>query len=198
MPGAMLSAWAESADLILAADAGSDLLAEVGMAPHIVLGDLDSILVHPADSEIRHIEDQHSTDVDKLLAAAIELGCDAITLACVEGDLLDHMLATLQSAAKAPIRTRIALRTGVGWILNAGDEIEASSKPGRRVSLLPLTESHGASLRGVKWPLAQTSLSPMGFTSISNCAEADTVYAHLIEGAAFMFVEFPAEEMPFW
>lgn len=198
MPGSLILAWTKTADLIIAADAGADLVSAVGMTPHIIIGDLDSIQAQPAGIEIRHLEDQSSTDCDKLLSAAVELGCSRITLIGAEGDLLDHMLATLHSAARAPIRVRVALRSGVGWILNAGDEVEVVSKPGRRVSLLPLTESHGASLRGVRWPLTETSISPMGLSSISNAAEGERVYAHLLEGVALLFVEYPASEMPFW
>lgn len=198
MPSHLVAKWAREADFIIAADAGADLLAEVAIRPNFVLGDMDSAQNIAEDVEVRLLEDQETTDCDKLLAAAGEHGCRSITLIAVEGDLLDHMLATLHSAARAPIQVRIALRTGIGWILGAGDEVLAPAKPGRRVSLLPLTETHGVSLRGVQWPLDQTSMSPLGRTSISNAAEGETVYAHLMEGAAFLFIEYPESEVPFW
>lgn len=198
MPGSLVKRWAHSADFIIAADAGADLLAEVGVRPNFILGDMDSARSIPPEVEVRLLEDQDSTDCDKLLAAASELDCQTITLIAIEGDQLDHMLATLHSAARSPLRVRVALRTGVGWILGAGDEVRASTQPGRRVSLLPLAESQGASLKGVRWPLERSSISALGHTSISNSAEGESIYAHILEGAAFLFVEYPPEEMPFW
>jgi thiamine pyrophosphokinase len=108
------------------------------------------------------------------------------------------MIATLHSAAKSPLKVRIALRTGIGWILNKGNEVDVDTKPGRRVSLVPMEEVRGAMLQGVKWPLQGAELHPSGLTAISNISTESNVKASIQSGAAFLFVGFPEEEMPVW
>lgn len=198
MPLDLLRQWAQSADAVFAADAGADLLAQVGMFPHWTVGDLDSLAPGERQFAVHLDPDQDSTDCDKLLAKAESEGLASITLAAVEGDQLDHMLATLHSAARSSLEVRIALRTGIGYVLTRGQSAEIVTVPGRRVSLLPLTATEGASLRGVDWPLEQSNLSPLGATSISNRANGELVEARILEGAAFLFVEMPVEEMPSW
>jgi len=199
MPILLLKKWAESAEIIFAADAGLDRLLEIEVHPDIVVGDFDSVReLEQFQKERAHNSDENSTDVDKLLAIAHERGIGSITLASVEGDQLDHMLATLHSAAKSPLKVRIALRTGMGWILNSGDAIEIDTHQDRRVSLIPLEEVRGAVLQGVKWPLEGATLHPSGMTAVSNIAAGDQVKASIQSGSAFLFIGYPVEEMPVW
>lgn len=199
MPILLLKKWADSAETIFAADAGLDRLLEIGIEPDIVVGDFDSVRgLDRFQKERSQNSDENSTDVDKLLALARERGIVSITLASIEGDQLDHMLATLHSAAKSLLNVRVALRTGVGWILNAGDEIEVDTQSGRRVSLIPLEEVRRANLQGVNWPLEDASLHPSGMTAVSNVSTGDRVAASIGSGSAFLYVGFPEEEMPVW
>lgn len=198
MPDLQLRAWATSAEVVLAADAGADLLRALGIEPHEVIGDFDSVTSNHAGATLIHEKGQEDTDCDKLLRRAAARGLESITLVGVEGDQLDHMLATLQSAAKAAIEVRLGLRTGVGWVLTGEATHTIATQPGRRISLIPLTPSEGVTLRGVQWPLERHRLDPLGPTSISNVATGHEVFVHLWEGAAFLFVEFRPDEMPFW
>lgn len=206
MSTSLFKRWAESAEVLLAADAGADLLASIGVQPDLVIGDMDSVSNTVALSgwaasgrtKLVRDDDQERTDCDKLLAAAEAQGFDAITLAAVEGDRIDHLLSTLQSAAQSPLSVRVALRAGIGWVLKAEDRVEVDTKPGRLVSLLPLTETEGVSLQGVAWPLLEERLAPLGKRSISNRATSDHVSARVLEGAALFVVELPEEEAPVW
>ncbi len=200
MPTALLAKWAKSATFRLAADAGLDRLLAAGFSPDLAVGDFDSAkgLEGIDDKRLLREISQAETDCDKLLALAERQGFEAITLASAEGDQLDHMLATLHSAARSGLRVRIALRTGVGWVLKGEDEAIVRTEPGRRVSLLPLEEVKGANLAGVDWPLDNAALHPQGATSISNRAAAGYVAAGIEAGSAFFFVEFPESECPVW
>src|SRR5512142_918080 len=103
MPPALLRAWADSAEVVLAADAGADRLLEAGTRPTVIVGDLDSLSERGKrlGVEIIHVPSQDSTDCDKLLQLALTMGHGAITLASVEGDSLDHLLATVFSALRS-------------------------------------------------------------------------------------------------
>jgi thiamine pyrophosphokinase len=183
-----------SADGILAADGGADLVLQAGFQPEIVIGDLDSLQATAENfADVRHLADQYTTDCDKLLALASELGHTEITLACVEGSRPDHALATLHSAARSNLEVRLVFRRGIGLILRPGRTYRLTANS--RVSLLPLVPCRLKSLTGVRWPLESVVLDPLGLTSISNEGEGP-VAAELLDGAAFLFAEGPPE--PTW
>lgn len=199
MPLGLLGRWAESADFVFAADAGLDRLLEAGAEPDFVVGDFDSSEAYSRfQHKLVHDPSEESTDTDKLLALAASRGFGCITLASVEGDQLDHMLATLHSAARSSIQVRLALRTGIGWVLKPDHAVSVKTHPGRRVSLLPLAEVQGASISGVRWPFERRDLHPSGLGSISNRAVEEHVKAELQSGAAFLFAGYLEEEMPLW
>ena len=124
MPTDLLNKWAASADILVAADAGADLLLQAGRRPDIVVVDLDSLSdeARLSATDIAQITDQNYTDCDKLLRVCTERALFPLTLTCVEGDRLDHVLAALNSVAKSSIVSyvTIALRQGLGWILSPG------------------------------------------------------------------------------
>lgn len=198
--GDLLRRWAESVEIVMAADAGADLLLSVGVRPHLLIGDFDSASEHALRTvnERLHVPDQDSTDCDKLLAEAGQRGYEAITLTAVEGDLPDHVLATLHSAAKSPLDVRIAYRRGLGFIVKPDQPRSVECGPGRRVSLLPLEPCRGVWLEGLRWSLRDASLSARGLTSVSNRSESQAVEARIQEGAALLFVEYSPEETPIW
>jgi len=200
LPGAVLQAWCDSAELVLAADGGADRVLAVGRRPHRVVGDLDSLseAARTLGLEVIHDADQDSTDCDKLLRLAGSVGAASVTLACVEGGYLDHLLAVLASAARSPLGVRLALRTGVAWVLRGPTTTAIRTRPGRRVSLLPLTRCHGVGLQGVRWALSGATLDWLGLVSVSNRAESDSVLATIGEGCAVLFAQYEPDEVPFW
>ncbi len=190
MEDVRLSSWARSATVLYAADSGADRLIGLGFEP-VVVGDFDSFSSLADASGLRLVQTpgQDTTDCDKLLALAHEDGFSVITLTCVEGDLPDHVLATLSSAAACDLRVRIAFRRGIGWIVKEGAPATVSTAPGQRVSLMPITACAGVGLDGVQWPLVDASLAPAGLVSVSNRADGTAVHAEVGEGAALLFVE---------
>jgi thiamine pyrophosphokinase len=200
MPLTLLGSWAASAEMLLAADSGADRLVEAGYEPHKIVGDLDSVTTSTLVLGAEIVQDQSLdfTDCDKLLRLAADEGYEEITLASVEGDLPDHFLATMQSAARAKLSVRFAMRRGVGWLVRSDRDLALDSQPGRRLSLLPLSETTGVRLTGVAWELNNADLQPHGMTSISNRTVNSLVTARVGTGTAFLFLEFPPEEIPFW
>ncbi len=159
-PGA-LEAWLAWADRVVAADGGADLCRAAGREPDSIVGDLDSI---SDASGLVADRDQDSSDADKLLAYLS--GEEAVTLIGVEGDRLDHVLATLYSCARSEIQDlQIVLRTGMCFV-RRGFRSEWWACTGR-VSLIPLGRCR-VTLEGVRWPLRNRVLEPLGLVSLSN------------------------------
>ena len=196
----VLRTWASSSDRIIAADAGADSLREIGVTPDIIVGDMDSISAEVLDSAKHrvHISEQDTTDCDKLLAHVEKDGDRAITLIGVEGDLPDHVLAILHSAARSPLRVRLAYRRGIGWIVKPGQQLVVQTQPGRRVSLIAIDPCKDVHLTGVKWQLNRAALSLNEGASISNLTVDGEISVSIGQGAALLFVEVPAAELPLW
>jgi len=191
MPIPQLMQWVDSATVVLAADGGANRLHEWEVAPNTTIGDLDSITESTTRIQMRliHDEDQDSTDCDKLLAFAYAEGYTSITLAGVEGDLLDHVIGTIQSAGRSRIEVRLALRRGVGLILKAPVRRSFQTTPGSRFSVIPLERCEGVTLIGTKWLLENATLEPLGLTSLSNLSQESTVNVSIDAGLAFVFME---------
>ena len=182
-PGA-LEAWLAWADYVVAADGGADLCREAGREPDKIVGDLDSI------SDKRGLSadpDQDSSDADKLLSFLRSRGIESATLIGVEGDRLDHVLATLYSVARVPqVSCRIVLRMGVAFVVRGPSEVERGSY--NIVSLLPLGKAR-VTLSGVRWPLENAVLDPLGLVSLSNAGDPRLdVFLQVHEGAVALFL----------
>lgn len=193
-----LARWAASADVVVAADGGANRLVEAGHIPDAVVGDLDSL--DPALNErlpcLVRVEDQDTTDGDKVLRYVAERGWDAVTIIGLEGDRLDHVLAGLGSAVACPLQVRYVLRTMVAHVLRPGAHAFPSTA-GQLVSLMPCP-SCLASLSGVRWPLDRAELRIGGPVSVSNRASGDAVTIRLDAGTAILFLERSADEAPDW
>lgn len=183
--------------MIYAADSAAHRLVDMGFPP-IVVGDLDSF--DPAwagQLRIVHVPDQSRTDCDKLLKLVEADGHVALTLACLEGDLLDHVLASLSSVARSSLDIRLALRRGVAYTVRPGRPVACPDVVGQRVSFLPLDACSGVSLEGVQWPVRDGTMAPGGFLSISNKGTGD-VSASVEQGNGLLFVGTDPRNLTSW
>ena len=180
--------WLHHAPIVLAADGGANRCQAAGVAPDWVIGDFDS--AQPSALEfaknLRHVTDQSTTDCDKLLALAIELGLPRIALMCSEGDRPDHTLATYHSALRAPIQTRFILRSGWAEPFIASNW-RANIPVGARFSILPLTASR-VSATGLEWSFDMQAVDATGFSSVSNRTVSENVEVIVESGAVIVFV----------
>jgi thiamine pyrophosphokinase len=191
-------AWARSADVIYAADGGAALLLANGIKP-VVVGDLDSLERSALPEGVRVVYDsgQDSTDCDKLLTLAGQDGVASITLVGVEGDRLDHMLATLASLVGRRKKVRLGLRRGIGIVVPCGELIHLPGQAGQTLSVIPLTLCWGVNLSGVEWTLNDAEMRPGLHISISNeVTENPTII--MGGGTCLVVLEHDPEELPLW
>lgn len=179
--------WAAVADHLYAADSGCDACLAHGLKP-IVVGDMDSATGNLAGLRVVSLPDQDSTDCDKLIALVHQEVPNAdLMLTGVEGDRLDHMLATLNSCAKGPLSPRILLRTGIGHVVKGCSDMLLTGRDGATVSVMPIGRAV-ASLSGVMWPFSDRELQLDDFVSISNQVSGD-LFLEVKEGTVLLVVE---------
>jgi thiamine pyrophosphokinase len=187
--------WAQSSDILVAADAGADLALRHGVTPHAIIGDLDSVSADALASgaDIYKFEDESTTDCDKLLVWVGGQGHRTITLIGVEGDRLDHVLSTLSSCARSPLRIQLVLRDGVGLILKPGEH-KLTGVPGQRISILPIGVAGSFSAEGVRWPVHEADFSLDRSLSVSNEFSSPQATLRFVSGALLAVIESPNRE----
>ena len=188
-----LRPWAESADVVIAADSAADGLIAIGIKPDIVIGDMDSTNVSEADVPLFvKIEDENYTDCDKLLKYVLRLPSAKLVLTGIEGNRFDHMLATLSSATAVASDMRLLLRMGLAYIVTYRSQAVSAG----RFSVMPLPEAT-VSISGAAWPLDRERLRFGEKVSISNESSGSTLVT-VHDGVALVLVESAEFPLPTW
>ena len=176
--------------LVCAADSGLDTLASWGVAPGLIVGDMDSVSdarlldAYPGAEVLRASRDKDDTDTELGLAALAERGATRIVLAGGGGGRLDHLLAIRALFERMPFErgTGAAARRRrprpAEWhtareaihLVESGAAIELEAARGATVSVFPLAAgASGMRSEGLRWPLAGLSWGPGEF-GVSNVA----------------------------
>lgn len=158
------------ADLVVATDGAADFLQSIGCAPHVVLGDFDSI--SPAALEamdparVQPAPDQDASDLEKAIAWALARGARTITITGATGGRLDHALTNMSILVKyAHEAMTIVEDWGSARAVKGEAAIEGA--PGDILSLIAFAPARGVTLTGVRWPLHNDALAP-GSRGVSN------------------------------
>ncbi|MFC1975691.1 thiamine diphosphokinase [Chloroflexota bacterium] len=180
-------------DRIYCADGGTRHALALGLTPHAIIGDLDSlspeIVAQMEAAKVvihRHPGRKDKTDLELALQLAVAEEPDEILLLTVLGGRLDQMLANILLLARpeyAPVQ--LTLADGPYWamLLRAHQSITIPGRPGDTLSLIPLTPTVSrVSLTGVEWPLEKVVLSFGDTFTVSNTLTTGQAIVQIGEG----------------
>ncbi|WP_342071559.1 thiamine diphosphokinase [Yoonia algicola] len=155
-------------------DGGADHLLAAGVTPAAVIGDLDSLSDEARATfaeRLRLVAEQSTTDFEKALT---RIASPMVLCLGFTGGRLDHALAVLNVLARYSDRAVLLLDAhDVSFLAPLGRAAFAVA-PDTRVSITPLGEAT-VTVSGLRWPFAQTRMTPDGFTSPSNQATGGRV-----------------------
>lgn len=164
-------------DLLIAADGGARHLLGMGINPHVLIGDLDSLtdeevqqMASAGVKILRYPADKDWTDLELALRYAIDSGCRVIRLIGALGGRLDQTLGNILLLAN-PTHTDLdmGLDDGVEEVRLVREHLELDGEPGEIVSLLPLEQSvQGVRTLGLRWALNNETLQRHETRGISN------------------------------
>jgi thiamine pyrophosphokinase len=184
------AAHVAGADLVIAADGGSDHLARWGIAPHIVIGDLDSLGSDaPLDASRveRHPRDKDQTDTELAIDRAIAAGADeVVVVGALGGPRVDHALANTLLLAREgrPARIRLVRGPMSVRLLRAGERLVLGGAAGELVSLLAVGgDAEGIRTEGLRYPLRGETLRMGSSRGVSNEIDASGAAVSLGSGA---------------
>jgi thiamine pyrophosphokinase len=183
----------ESADLLIAADGGALHCLAMGLTPHVVVGDFDSLspkqeallraggahfVVHP------RMKDQ--TDLELAIKYAIDTGADNINLLGLLGGRLDQTIANLLLISRQdwdPAKLTLTNGYDVAHLISPGDTLAVHGITGDVVSLIPLSSTvSGITTNGLRWSLHKASLSLGSTLGVSNELCNQTANIQIEEG----------------
>lgn len=171
----------DEAAFVVAADSGLDRLDELDRMPHLVVGDLDSVSAaalqrarvlgipiedHPADKD--------ATDTELAVMAAVVRGYRSITVLSGGGDRLDHLLGWLGVLAHPALADLEHLdawcdTTHLQILHGPRHHRWHEDQPDQIVSLISLGDvCDGVTTNGLRWSLAQATLSRTSSRGVSN------------------------------
>lgn len=153
--------------LIVCADGGVANALALGLKPHVVIGDLDSIdtglrqkLQESGIEFITYPSHKDETDSELALRYCIARGAESILFIGALGRRLDHSLANLLLLADPMWRSAsVRIVDGPTTIELCSSRCEISGQPGDIVSLLPLGgDARGVRTEGLEYPLRDETL----------------------------------------
>ena len=172
---------APQADLVIAADAGLEVLLGAKRPVDLVVGDLDSVseaalsAATAAGIKIqRHPEAKDESDLELALAAAVHHGARHIHVLLRDGGRLDHQLANLMVLA-SPRWQNAEIEAVVGehrlWVVRGERTLPLSV--GESLALHAVGgPATGVTTTNLRYPLADADLEALVALGISNRAVA--------------------------
>lgn len=148
---------------IIAADCGMKILNRLGITPHAVIGDFDSMDAPSVDicRVIRHKVEKDDTDTMLCIRYALDIGASDITIVSGIGGRLDHTIANIQSLnfiLKAGAKGRIISADEEVFLLGPGS-FRFNRRDGFSMSLFSYSEKvSGLSISGAKYEVESTDI----------------------------------------
>ncbi|HOM67088.1 MAG: thiamine diphosphokinase [Brevefilum fermentans] len=181
----------QNTDYLIAVDGGLRHLVNLGLTPHMVIGDLDSAdpdavqRLRLIGVEIRTFPtDKDETDLHLALDAALELAPDMIRVVAALGGRLDQTLANIFLLTRPDLaEVDIRLIDGHSEVFLIRKSANFSGEVGQRVSLLPLNGPvTGIHTEGLRYSLNNGTLFPDNTLGISNEMNAPTARISIQSG----------------
>ena len=163
-------------DLVIAADGGQRALARMGVIPHLVVGDFDSSDAPKDIPFVKHPKEKDDTDTALAIREGARRGYRTFALYGCLGGRIDHTFGVIQTALGATRERFRVFLVGEGTVSTVLMNEHFSFSPTGTVSVFSLTErSEGVTLKGLKYPLENATLTndfPLGVSNEGTGKEA--------------------------
>jgi thiamine pyrophosphokinase len=166
--------------LVIGADGGALKAVTLGLRPHVVVGDADSLTAADADrlradgvKVLVYPPAKDQSDTELAVREALKRGATRLVIVgAFGGRRIEHTLANVLLLTLPELRGRdacLADGASVLRVLFGGERLEISGDVGDYVSLLPLTEeASGVTTEGLSFALTDATLTQGPARGLSN------------------------------
>lgn len=180
-------------DLVIAADGGAHCCLSMGITPHIVVGDFDSLppevmqnLLQAGVEMVRYPSRKDETDLELAFLHALKNQVTEILVYGALGARWDMTLANLMLPAQPRFRDlRVKILDAYQEIryVRGGETSIIQGKPGDMLSLIPIKgPAEGITTQGLDYPLHQENLHFASPRGVSNVLLTDQASIYLDKG----------------
>jgi thiamine pyrophosphokinase len=189
------------AELLIAADGGGNALHAIGLTPHLIIGDLDSLapvavvaFAAAGASIVRYSSEKDETDLELALLEAVARGAQTIDVLGALGGRWDQGLSNVALLALPELagrRVRLLDATQEAYL--ACGETPIAGALGETISLIPLGgPARGITTRGLRYPLHNAELRFERSRGVSNQISAPPAAVSVGEGLLLVVRQFAA------
>lgn len=184
-------------DFVIAADGGAVHCLKMGIIPHLLMGDFDSINSHALEMfsnvpKMTFLRDKDETDLELAITHAFLLNPEKVTLFAATGNRTDHLYVHLNLLRRFPAKLYMETENETIFSINhsvANPKFTMRTTTGTTLSLLPIGgQVTDVTTEGLKWELKNKTLDG-NFFSISNICLTDSVSISLQDGDLLCFLE---------
>jgi thiamine pyrophosphokinase len=178
---------------VVCADGGANRLRRWKIRPHLIIGDLDSLIPLTkrvfSDIDTIHLPDQNSTDLEKVLDHLIARTYKRALVLGATGNQIDHTLANISILLKYRGRIDLLFKDKEFDLFFIAGTITVMTEPGQRVSLMPIGVCSGITTEGLLYSLVNESMAFGVREGVSNAATGEKVTVTVKEGSMLMMVK---------
>ena len=179
-------------DFLIAADGGLGHTEKLGVTPHEILGDFDSLGYAPAGASVFPVE---KDDTDAMLAVrrGLELGYrDFLLYGSLDGPRLDHTMAnfqTLQFLADRGASGILCGNTMLVTVVKNGSIFFPTGCAGTVSVFCMGADAHGVTLKGLYYPLENGTLTAGFPLGVSNHFTGESAEISVQDGSLLVIWE---------
>ncbi len=178
---------------IVCADGGANRLRRWKIRPHIIIGDMDSLIPLTqrvfSDIETLRIPDQNTTDLEKVLEYLINHRYARAVVVGATGNQIDHTLANISIMQKYRGKIGLLFKDTEFDVFFVEGVTTVMTVPGQRISLMPTGLCSGITTDGLRYPLSNESMAFGVREGISNEATGEKVTVTVRDGGVLMMVK---------
>ena len=172
---------------IIAADGAYNNLINAGIVPDFLVGDLDSAVLNnqPIKSEIIHISNQDSCDIEKCIRFAIQSNLAPCLLTSGFGGEIDHSINNINLMFKYIDSCRMVLFHKNTWSRVLRTQLTFRAETDELISIIPYPYAVVSS-QGLKWELNNYEMQYNTRSSTRNRAIAEQVTIKVVSGSVLL------------
>jgi thiamine pyrophosphokinase len=189
---ALLRSLAARAAIVVAADGGANVCRTYGVAPDVIIGDLDSVtsetLKDSGGSLLVRVKRQDNTDLEKALDFLAGNGVREAVILGADGRRIDFTLGNLSVLWRYYGRLSLTV-AGDGWYaVPVRGRMSLTAPAGTVVSVIPNGRVAGLTLRGFRYPL-RDAVMRIGEIGVSNVVRSRPASVTVRSGSLLVIVQ---------